>query len=182
MTRLVILDRDGVINHDSDEFIKSADEWRAIDGSIDAISRLNAADLTVAVASNQSGIGRGLLSEDDLAGIHDKMRNEVERRGGRIDRIVYCPHLPNAGCDCRKPGPGMLLELANYYGVSLDEVPFIGDSLRDLQAAESAGAMPILVLTGYGERARQEMVATGMTAPVFDDLAAAVDDLLSKYG
>jgi len=180
MTRLVILDRDGVINHDSDTFIKCADEWRAIDGSIEAISRLNAAGLTVAVASNQSGIGRGLLSEDDLAGIHEKMRDEVDGRGGRIDRIVYCPHLPDAGCECRKPGPGMLLELAKYYGVALGEVPFIGDSLRDLQAAESAGAMPVLVLTGHGEHTRREMVATGFTAPVFDDLAAAVDDLLRK--
>lgn len=182
MTKLVVLDRDGVINHDSDAFIKNADEWLPLAGSIDAIARLSAAGFTVAIASNQSGIGRGLLTEDDLSEIHDKLRAEVRQRGGQVDRIVYCPHLPDAGCDCRKPRPGMLLELAGHYGVSLDTVPVIGDSLRDLQAAEAAGAEPVLVLTGNGERTRREIDEAGITAPVFDNLAAAVDDFLARDG
>jgi len=148
MTRLVVLDRDGVINHDSDAFIKSADEWQPIDGSAAAIGRLTRAGYTVAVATNQSGIGRGLLSNADLGSIHEKMQQQIEHAGGHIDRIVFCPHLPDEDCECRKPKPGLLEQLATHYGVSLRDVPVIGDSERDLLAAAAVGARPLLVLTG----------------------------------
>ena len=173
MIKLVVLDRDGVVNHESPAFIKSANEWRAIDGSLDAIARLTAAGYTVAVASNQSGIGRGLLSEEDLASIHNKMNSEVKAAGGVIDRIEYCPHLPDAACDCRKPLPGMLHLLAQHYGISMAGVPVIGDSERDLAAARAAGARPILVLTGNGENTLSHYIGSGEAIESFADLAAA---------
>ncbi len=151
---LVILDRDGVINRDSSEFVKTADEWQPLPGSIDAIAKLSQAGFTVAVASNQSGLARGLFSRGALDAMHRKLRRLVAAAGGRIDRIVVCPHGPDDGCDCRKPAPGLYLRLARHYGVSLDRVPAIGDSLRDLQAAAAAGATPILVRTGNGRRIR----------------------------
>lgn len=177
MTRLVILDRDGVINHDSDAFIKNAAEWHPIDGSIEAIAKLSGAGFTVAIASNQSGIGRGLLSENDLATIHDKLLATVSRAGGRIDLIVYCPHLPDSDCDCRKPKPGMLLKIADFYDVSLDGVPVIGDSLRDLQAATAAGARPVLVLTGNGRKTREQLQDAGTMVESFANLASAAGAL-----
>jgi len=178
MTRLVVLDRDGVINYDSDSFIKSAAEWRPIEGSAEAIGRLTEAGYTVAVATNQSGIGRGLLDEAELRAIHKKMQKHAELAGGHIDKIVYCPHLPDAGCDCRKPKPGLLEQLGAHYSVGMQGVPVIGDSERDLQAAAAVGARPLLVLTGNGQNTRAALVAAGNPVEAYADLASAVDELV----
>jgi D-glycero-D-manno-heptose 1,7-bisphosphate phosphatase len=180
MRKLIVLDRDGVINYDSDDFIKSAEEWRPIDGSAEAIGRLTEAGYTIAVATNQSGIGRGLLSDADLAAIHRKMRRHAELAGGYIDKIVYCPHLPDADCACRKPRPGLLEQLATHYSVGMQGVPVIGDSERDLQAATAVGARPLLVLTGNGRKTQAALVAAGGPVEAYDDLASAVDAIVSE--
>jgi len=178
-TKLVILDRDGVINQDSDAFIKSPDEWIPLTGSLEAIARLNHAGRTVAVASNQSGLARGLFDEDTLHAMHQKMHALLAAHGGRVDYLVYCPHGPNEESPCRKPLPGMYEEIAAHFGCSLHGVPVIGDSLRDLEAAVAVSAQPILVRTGKGERT---LAAGGMpeATPVFTDLAAAVEALLDN--
>ena len=178
--RLVILDRDGVINEDSDAFVKSADEWRPLPGSIDAIARLSQAGFTVAVATNQSGIARGLFGRDDLSAMHEKLETLVEDAGGRVDRIVFCPHGPDDGCDCRKPKPGLYVELGEHYGLSLDGVPAIGDSRRDLEAAAAVGARPILVRTGKGAKTEAELDGPLASVVVFDNLAAAADHLIAQ--
>lgn len=178
MTRLIVLDRDGVINRDSDDFIKSPGEWQPIPGSLDAIARLTAAGFTVAVATNQSGLGRGLFDVSALEAIHAKMRDAVSRAGGRIDRIAYCPHRPDAGCDCRKPRPGLLHQLADHYGIQLSGITVVGDSRRDLRAAAAAGARPVLVLTGNGMATQAELAADGERMDTFDDLAALAGSLL----
>lgn len=180
MIRLLVLDRDGVINHDSDAFVKCADEWRPIEGSAEAIARLTVAGFTIAVASNQSGLARQLFDEAALSEIHVRMRQYVEGLGGRIDKIVFCPHLPDAGCDCRKPKPGLLHQLALHYGVPLQEVPVVGDSERDLLAAAAAGGRPLLVLTGNGKETLAGRLAAGLPVEAFDDLAAVADALLGK--
>lgn len=169
---LVILDRDGVINRDSRAFVKSADEWIAIPGSIAAIATLSRAGYTVTVASNQSGLARGLFNRDALRAMHRKLRRLVAAQGGRIDRIVICPHGPDDGCDCRKPQPGLLFRLGRYYGSDLVGVPVIGDSLRDLQAAAAAGARPILVRTGNGRATEALLDSAFKATEVFDDLGA----------
>ena len=148
--KLVILDRDGVINYDSAEFIKKPAEWKPIPGSLEAIARLNQAGFRVVVATNQSGIGRGLLDMAALNAIHDKMHKALGQAGGRIDAVFYCPHAQEANCACRKPKPGLLEDIAHRFNTELADVPCIGDSLRDLQAAAAVGAQPILVLTGKG--------------------------------
>jgi D-glycero-D-manno-heptose 1,7-bisphosphate phosphatase len=170
--KLAILDRDGVINFDSDQYIKSPAEWRPIPGSIEAIARLNQHGYRIAVATNQSGIGRGLFDMATLNAINDKMMEMVFRQGGRIDALFFCPHAADEGCNCRKPRTGMLEEIAARFHTELKGVPCIGDSLKDLQAAESVGAQPILVLTGKGKLTRE---AGGMPRKtlVFEDLAAA---------
>lgn len=180
--RLVILDRDGVINHDSAEFIKAADEWLPITGSLEAIGRLSGAGFDVAVATNQSGIGRKLLDEPGLEQIHQKMRAAARTFGGDIGKIAYCPHHPDAGCDCRKPKPGLLLQLSRKYGVPLDDVPFVGDSVTDVEAALAVGARAILVRTGGGSEAETMIAERGLNAEVFADLAAVVDALISEAG
>jgi D-glycero-D-manno-heptose 1,7-bisphosphate phosphatase len=147
-TRLVLIDRDGVINRDSNEYIKSVEEWVPLPGSLEAIADLTRAGFTVAVITNQSGIGRGLFSEETLAAIHAAMRAAVEAAGGRLAGIFYCPHRPDAACDCRKPKPGLLLQAARRFGVPLDGVAFIGDKASDVEAAQAAGARPVLVGTG----------------------------------
>ncbi|MDX1405393.1 MAG: D-glycero-beta-D-manno-heptose 1,7-bisphosphate 7-phosphatase [Woeseiaceae bacterium] len=182
MQRLVILDRDGVINHDSPEFVKTADEWRPIEGSIAAIARLSKAGFTVAVASNQSGIGRELLDEADLESMHDKLRSLVRDSGGELGHIVYCPHLPDAGCLCRKPLPGLYQQLGELYEVSLDGVPVVGDKARDLDAARAVNARPILVLTGGGVATAAEIDRRGETVETFADLAAVAAQLLAESG
>lgn len=175
---LVILDRDGVINHDSPDFIKSPEEWIPIPGSLDAIARLCAGGFTVAVATNQSGVGRGLLDEDTLQRIHGKMIDSVRKAGGELSAIAYCPHTPEQRCSCRKPQPGLLETLARNAGLTLDGVPCIGDSARDIEAATRAGARPILVLTGNGERACVERPEA--TREICADLSAAADLLLGE--
>src|SRR5699024_3870799 len=146
--RLVILDRDGVINEDADDYIKSADEWRPIAGSLKAIARLKSAGYTVAVATNQSGIGRGLFDEEALRAMHAKMARLLAGHGdAAIDAIFHCPHTPDAGCQCRKPAPGLLEAIAGHFDIPLAGVPVIGDSTRDMQAASAVAARPMLVLT-----------------------------------
>jgi D-glycero-D-manno-heptose 1,7-bisphosphate phosphatase len=178
--RLVILDRDGVINADSDDFIKSPSEFVAIDGSIEAIALLSNAGFTVAVATNQSGVARGLLNVRALDAIHDKLRLAVREAGGDIGRIVYCPHHPDDGCDCRKPAPGLLLRLAHQYGVPLDNVPMVGDSDRDIEAAKAAGCRPILVLTGNGRKTAALFAKRGESVQTFADLKAAAKHIIAE--
>ena len=169
--KLVILDRDGTINHDSDEHIKSPEEWKPIKGSLEAIARLVQANYRIVVATNQSGIARGLFDMAALNAIHAEMHRAVGLAGGRIDAIFFCPHAADSDCGCRKPKPGLLLEVAARMDVDLAEVPMIGDSLRDLEAAAAAGAKPYLVLTGKGSKTRD---AGGLPrgTRVFADLAA----------
>jgi D-glycero-D-manno-heptose 1,7-bisphosphate phosphatase len=175
--KLIILDRDGVINFDSAQFIKSPLEWKPIPGSLDAIARLTQADYRVVVATNQSGVGRGLFDMDTLNAIHSKMHRAVQAVGGRIDAIFFCPHAADSKCDCRKPKPGMFVRIAACFNVELVGTPAVGDSLRDLQAAAAVGAKPLLVLTGKGEKTLAEGNLPESTQ-VFPDLAAAVEHLL----
>ena len=178
--RLIVLDRDGVINRDSSDFVKSPDEWAPLDGSIDAIAALSKAGFTVAVASNQSGLARGLFDTDALTAMHTKMLDLVIDAGGCIDYIVYCPHGPDDGCDCRKPKPGLLRQIATHFDTTLTGIPVIGDSLRDLQAAVSVGARPILVRTGNGGKTQENLPSDLSTTEVYEDLAAAVLALLGS--
>ena len=175
--KLIVLDRDGVINQDSDQFIKSPDEWKPIPGSLDAIARLNQAGYRVVVATNQSGIGRNLFDMATLNAIHDKMHRAAGAAGGRIDAVFYCPHPADSTCDCRKPKAGMFEDIGERFNVSLLGVPAVGDSPRDLAAAALVGATPILVKTGKGEKT---LVAGQLPegTRVFADLAAVADDLI----
>lgn len=175
--KLVILDRDGVINHDSPSYIKSPEEWKPIPGSLEAIALLNQAGFRVMVATNQSGVGRGLFDMATLNAIHDKMHRALGLAGGRVDGIFYCPHAQDAGCRCRKPQPGLLEEISRRLGIGLDGVPVIGDSLRDLQAGTAVGAQPILVLTGKGKNTRKAGGLPPQTL-IHADLAEAVRALL----
>ncbi len=177
--RLIILDRDGVINEDSDAYIKSPEEWIPIPGSLEAIARLNRADYRVVVATNQSGLARGLFDLDTLTRIHEKMHRALADVGGSIDAIFFCPHGPEDKCACRKPNAGLFHDIARRMGVSLQDVPAIGDSLRDLQAAESVGAQPILVLTGKGAHTLMHLDSESCI-PVYVDLAATIDILLAS--
>jgi D-glycero-D-manno-heptose 1,7-bisphosphate phosphatase len=174
---LIILDRDGVINYDSDQFIKNPEEWKPIPGSLEAIARLCQADYRVVVATNQSGIGRGLFDMHTLNAIHDKMHKAVALAGGRIDAIFYCPHTAESDCHCRKPKAGMLEDISARYNVNLHGVPAVGDSLRDLTSAAKIGAQPILVLTGKGVKTQ---AAGGLPEGtlIYPDLAAAVATLV----
>lgn len=174
--KLVILDRDGVINYDSPSYIKSPDEWRPIPGSLEAIAKLTQAGYQVVVATNQSGVGRGLFDMATLNAIHDKMHRAVSQAGGRIDAVFYCPHAQEANCSCRKPKSGLLEEIGRRFNASLKGVPCVGDALRDLQAAVAVGAQPILVLTGKGARTQREAGLPPDTR-VYPDLAAAVKSL-----
>ena len=178
--RLIILDRDGVINQDSRDFVKSAQEWLPLPGSIDAIGRLSRAGFTVAVASNQSGLARGLFDRRALNAMHRKLRRLVGSAGGRVDRIVVCPHGPDDGCECRKPKAGLLHRLGRFYKSDLVGVPVIGDSLRDLEAAATAGARPILVRTGNGKKTEGALGREFAGTQVFDDLAAAAASLVKE--
>jgi D-glycero-D-manno-heptose 1,7-bisphosphate phosphatase len=178
--RLLILDRDGVINRESKEFVKSLDEWLPLAGSIEAIARLSRAGYTIAVASNQSGLARGLFDEATLDAMHAKLRELVVNDGGLLGEIVVCPHGPDDGCDCRKPRPGLLFRLAKNYHVELDSVPVIGDSLRDLEAARAAGARPILVRTGNGAQTETLLPEELADIEIFDDLTAAAELLIAE--
>ncbi len=174
---LIILDRDGVINHDSDQFIKSPAEWEPIEGSLEAIAKLSQAGYRIVVITNQSGVARGLFDVDTLGRIHSKMRRMVSQLGGKLEAILYCPHGPDDDCNCRKPLDGAFKELAHRLRIDLKGVPVVGDSLRDIQAAQSMGAQPILVKTGKGERTLADPALPEDT-PVYDDLSAVVKDLL----
>jgi len=176
--KLIILDRDGVINYEREQFVKSPDEWRPIPGSLEAIARLNHAGFRVVVATNQSGLGRRLLDTATLISIHEKLHKALAQVGGRIDAVFFCPHTADANCDCRKPKPGMLADIGQRFGVELTGVPCIGDSLRDLQAAEACGAQPILVLTGKGEKTLRDGNFPKNTI-IFPDLAFAATALLA---
>ncbi|MBC7454524.1 MAG: D-glycero-beta-D-manno-heptose 1,7-bisphosphate 7-phosphatase [Massilia sp.] len=175
--KMIILDRDGVINQDSPEFIKSPAEWLPIPGSLEAIARLNQAGYRVVIASNQSGIARELFDMNILNAIHQKLHACAQQVGGSIDAIFFCPHAAIDNCDCRKPKSGMFEEIAKRFKISLKGVPNVGDSLRDLQAGYLSGCTPFLVLTGKGEKTFE----TGGLPPgttVFADLAAMVGALL----
>ena len=175
--KLIILDRDGVINSDSEQFIKSPAEWQPLPGSLEAIARLNQADYRVVVATNQSGIGRGLFDMPTLNAIHDKMHKACALVGARIDAVFFCPHTADIRCECRKPNMGMLLEIAARYNISLTGVPVVGDSQRDLLPAASLGAKPFLVLTGKGIHT-QETGNLPVGTLIFADLAAVANELL----
>jgi D-glycero-D-manno-heptose 1,7-bisphosphate phosphatase len=177
--KLIVLDRDGVINHDSEQFIKAPDEWRPIPGSLEAIARLNHAGYRVVVATNQSGVGRGLFDMGTLNAIHEKMHRSLAQVGGRVDAVFFCPHTADSSCDCRKPRAGLLREAGRRFNVDMAGVPAIGDGLRDLQAAEAVGAQPMLVLTGKGERTLREGAFPKNTV-IFPDLAFAVSALLAN--
>ena len=175
--KLVILDRDGVINHDSDHFIKNPDEWKPIPGSLEAIARFNQAGYRVVIATNQSGIGRGLFDMAMLNTIHDKLYRALAQVGGRIDALFYCPHAADLNCQCRKPRPGMLEEIGRRFNSPLQGVPAIGDALRDLEAAAAVGAQPMLVLTGKGKRTH-ETGGLPQGTLVFADLADAAKQVI----
>jgi D-glycero-D-manno-heptose 1,7-bisphosphate phosphatase len=177
--KLVILDRDGVINLDSDHFIKSPAEWKPIAGSLEAIAKLNHMGYRVVIASNQSGIGRGLFDMGALNAINDKMYRALAHVGGRIDALFYCPHAADSNCGCRKPKPGMLVDIGQRFNVDLAGVPAVGDSLRDLQAASSVGAQPILVQTGKGKKTQAAGELPENTL-VFPDLAHAVRHIIAE--
>ncbi|NQV70623.1 MAG: D-glycero-beta-D-manno-heptose 1,7-bisphosphate 7-phosphatase [Pseudohongiella sp.] len=177
--KVVVLDRDGVINQDSDNYIKSADEWLPIDGSIDSIAALSKSGYKVVVATNQSGIGRNLFDEDTLAQIHHKLYSMVEESGGLLDGIFYCPHTPEQHCLCRKPGTGLLEQIETAFSCSLAGSYFVGDSYKDVQAALAFGCKPILVRTGKGTATEKRIRQEGLLdIPVYDNLAAAVEQKL----
>ena len=177
---LVVLDRDGVINADSKAYIKSPEEWRPLPGSLEAIAALTAAGWQVAVASNQSGVARGLFDSATLAAINEKMEAAVRAAGGELAAIFFCPHGPDDGCACRKPKPGLLYMVAERFGVDLRNVPVIGDSARDLAAAEAVGARPILVLTGNGPETLAKRTREGRDTERYADLRAAASALLNE--
>ena len=177
MSDLIILDRDGVINHDSDDYIKSPEEWIPIDGSLDAIAALKRAGYRIAVASNQSGLARGYFDQATLDAMHDKLHALLAERGVDVDGIFYCPHGPDDHCDCRKPKPGLLHQIRDAFDIALADTVFVGDSIGDLQAARSVGARPVLVRTGKGERTLARLDPADDVA-VYDDLRAFSRELL----
>lgn len=185
MNKLIILDRDGVINEDSDAYVKSAAEWIPLPNSIEAIARLFKAGYTIVVATNQSGIGRGLFDLDDLEAMHAKLSDLVLDAGGELAGIFYCPHKPEDNCHCRKPAPGLFNAIAQEFSLSsLNDVPMVGDSLRDLQAGLSHHCTPILVRTGKGKKTEallsEQQEAALQHALVLDDLSQVVDYLLAS--
>ncbi|MGO3743208.1 D-glycero-beta-D-manno-heptose 1,7-bisphosphate 7-phosphatase [Kerstersia sp.] len=178
--KLIILDRDGVINQDSKAFVKSPDEWLPLPGSLEAMARLSQSGWRIAVATNQSGLARGLFDMETLNAMHAKMRRALAALGGTVDAIFLCPHGPEESCGCRKPAPGMLSDISRRFETPLASVPMVGDSLRDLQAAAAAGAQPWLVRTGNG----QATAAAGQLPPgtrIANDLTAVVDTLLAEH-
>jgi D-glycero-D-manno-heptose 1,7-bisphosphate phosphatase len=182
--KLVILDRDGVINQDSANFIKNTNEWIALPGSLDAIALLNQSGFRVALATNQSGVGRGLYDMATLNAIHDKMHKALAQVGGRIDALFYCPHTADDNCSCRKPKTGMIEDIARRFSVDLGEVYAVGDSLRDLVAFAEAGCKPILVRSGKGEETLANAKLPNQSLPantiIFADLAEAVQHIVAE--
>lgn len=179
--KIIVLDRDGVINHDSDDYIRTVEDFTPIAGSVDAIVRLGTAGFTVCIATNQSGLARDYFDEETLSDIHHLLCSMVEQAGGSIDGIFYCPHHPDANCDCRKPKTGLLEQIENEFACDLKDSYFVGDSLKDIQAALSFDCKPVLVRTGKGritEAALPEQSRSDV--PVFDDLSGAVDYILES--
>jgi D-glycero-D-manno-heptose 1,7-bisphosphate phosphatase len=182
-TKLVILDRDGVVNYDSSSYVKSADEWLPLPDSIEAISELTHAGILVCVVTNQSGLGRGYFEISDFIESHEKLDNLLQPLGGNIDAVFFCPHSPDESCECRKPKPTMALEALTRFQISAENSVFVGDSLRDLQSAEKAGILPVLVKTGNGSNT---LLKTGFSeletesVPIFENLAGFVSSLLKK--
>lgn len=179
--KLIILDRDGVINYKSENYIKNSDEWISIPGSLEAIACLNKANYQVVLATNQSGIGRGYYSLDTLEMIHKKMRRELVKVGGYINRIYFCPHTPEVKCSCRKPQPGLLYSIANDFPETFPNATFVGDSLRDIQAGQTVGCQVVLVKTGNGK----ETIAAGKGLEgiaIYEDLQDFVNYLILKLG
>lgn len=172
--KVVILDRDGVINEDSPAYIKSLDDWIPVPGSIEAISLITAKGYPVYVATNQSGVGRGYYSLETLLAIHGEMVTRIENAGGHLAGICYCPHLPEDKCPCRKPRPGMLLDIAKQAGVSTRDCVFVGDSQKDLDAALAAGCTPVLVETGNGAETRLNL---NNQIPCFSNLLSFAQSL-----
>lgn len=177
---VIVLDRDGVINFDSDNYIKTVDEWRPIPGAIEAMAKLSQAGHTLFVATNQSGIGRGYYDIETLNAMHTKMLSLLEEQGGKVEGIYYCPHHPDEACLCRKPLPGMLDAITAEHSVNLEDSYFVGDSLRDLEAGLARGCKPVLVLTGKGEKTLTQGLPEALAhTQVFDTLAAFADSLLT---
>lgn len=182
---ILILDRDGVINHDSDDYIRCLDDWTPVPGSIEAIAALSRAGYQVAIATNQSGLSRGYFTLDTLESIHDRLRSLVDAEGGSIAGIFYCPHLPDEGCACRKPGTGLLQAIESELQQPVAGSYFVGDSLKDLQAGQAMGCKPVLVLTGKGEKTHAQLGAADVAlsqpeqVPVYADLAAAAEAILA---
>ena len=177
--KLVILDRDGVVNHDSDNYIRSVDEWQPIDRSLTAITRLKEHRYTVAIATNQSGIGRGYYDLATLANMHNKLHAMLFEKGAFVDGIFFCPHTPQQHCLCRKPASGLYTAIGKYFSVDLRHVPVVGDSRRDLEAAKAVGASPVLVQTGKGKDTVKKLTQDE-EIPVYDDLASAVDAIIAN--
>ncbi len=177
--KILVLDRDGVINVDINGYIGCPTLWHPIDGSLDALVKAQQAGFRLAVATNQSGVGRGIFSADDLQSVHEKMEFILAERGVKLDIIEHCPHAPEEGCDCRKPEPGMLEAIERQLAVDLQGAWFVGDSVRDLQAAVAHGMQPVLVLTGNGQTSLADPECPANTL-VFDDLAHCVDVLLTQ--
>ncbi|NND81239.1 MAG: D-glycero-beta-D-manno-heptose 1,7-bisphosphate 7-phosphatase [Gammaproteobacteria bacterium] len=184
--KLLIMDRDGVINEESEEFIKSPDEWHPIKGSLEAIARLSQAGYDVVIITNQSGVGRGLLTADTLADIHVRMIDLIRQQGGKVQSILFCPHLPEDDCDCRKPKTGLYEELAERLSITFNGVYSVGDSVRDLTAAQRAGATPVLVKTGNGKKSAKEIAndkKLGLSdTMIYESLAKFADALLTQEG
>jgi D-glycero-D-manno-heptose 1,7-bisphosphate phosphatase len=179
--KLIILDRDGVINEDSDDFIKTPEEWVPIDGSAQAIAQLHQAGFTVVVATNQSGVGRGYFSIDTLTAIHQKMIQHVETTGGKISGIFYCPHAPDDGCDCRKPKAGLIDQIITRFKTDVVNAPLVGDSLRDLECGVARGCCPVLVKTGKGRRTLEKGLPSALAnIAVYDSLLDFTQDFLAQ--
>ena len=183
-TKLVILGRDGILNRYRDDHVKAPEEWQPIDGALEAVSRLNHAGWHAVVATNQSGIGRGMIDMASVNAVHSAMNRKLLAQGGRLDAVFFCPHTPEDRCDCRKPLPGMMLDIGRRYGIDLSNVPMVCDTLRDLQAAVAAGCEPHLVLTGraaaLSPQALQQMLEQAPGAKVHADLAALAEHLLAR--
>jgi D-glycero-D-manno-heptose 1,7-bisphosphate phosphatase len=179
LAKMVILDRDGVINHEADDDVTTVDGWDPIPGSIEAINRLKKAGYLVTIASNHSGIARGMYSETELVEMNEKMQRMLSARGASIDGIFYCPHGPEANCICRKPKPGLLFQIAREFDIDLSQTPMVGDDISDIQAAKMANAKPVLVRTGKGEYVMQHF-PEALDVPVYDDLAHFVRETLRR--
>ncbi|KTD75243.1 D-glycero-beta-D-manno-heptose 1,7-bisphosphate 7-phosphatase [Legionella waltersii] len=177
MNKVILLDRDGIINHDSLQYIKSPDEFNVIPENVLAIAKLSKAGYKIGVATNQSGVSRGLYTEKDLVAIHSKMLSIIEKAEGHIDALEYCIHMPDAGCSCRKPQPGMLLALAKHFNCDLQGIPYVGDRVSDIEAAIAAGATPILVLSNMTDL---EALKKYPQVPAFQSLMQYVNSLLHQ--